>query len=827
HVLRATPQGVASPTSVVTVTFDRPVAGGLDRTVDPAGLLRIEPALDGVLDWRDPVTLRFRPAAPLPPNTEYTVTVSDVVTSMDGARLEEPFRFSFRVRGPKVLAGSPAGAEETPRFLTPDARFQIVLDAPADPARIASAVRIEPGTLCSDRTPIAVRVAGQREISDDDPWPFREAGGWDRDRAVDSLRRVVQLVPERPLPRGCGGALVLPAAFDDRGARELHWPFATYGDFRIAGGRCGWGGQTCPTGPAVVEFSTPVKGADLLRHVTILPEIRFVVTDTAEERAVWPLEGTLRPRTGYVVTADTALRDVFGQKLTGNPVTTVVTTGYAPSVEHLWGRATVERKAFRTLPVTYVNVDTLSVTLVPIPRRLEATFMSLGQWGWDDSLRPLLRSATRRNIRVATTRDRVQVYGVPLPVSDATRDGPTLYAVQVTSPAIEAEARRGVARGRGRAPRPVALVQVTDLGVHAKIGVGDGAVWVTGASDGLPRAGARVVLHDRRGRELATATTDSAGLARLRGYAPPPPDENDPYAEAEGYVSVTLGGDRALVGVNNYDPDLSPWRFGVNPAWGVQRVPAAGAVFTERGIYRPGEQLHAKAIVRRGMLGALAAAAGDSLRWTFTDREGNTIRRATVALSEFGTADHAWRIPAEAPLGDYYLSAELRRASEWLPLANAGYRVAEYRPPEFLVDVSAPDEPRIAGDTLRASIESRYLFGAPMARAAVAWVARRAALTGWELEIPETEGYVVGETARWWEDGDAGPNVEILGSAADTLDAAGRLAVELPLSADPRGRAARVTLQATVTDVNRQQVAGAASVVVHPADFYLAVKPEG
>jgi hypothetical protein len=48
---------------VITVTFDRPVAGSLDRTVDPRGLFRIEPSVPGTVDWRDPVTIR----APLGP----------------------------------------------------------------------------------------------------------------------------------------------------------------------------------------------------------------------------------------------------------------------------------------------------------------------------------------------------------------------------------------------------------------------------------------------------------------------------------------------------------------------------------------------------------------------------------------------------------------------------------------------------------------------------------------------------------------------------------------------------------------------------------------
>ena len=103
RVLRANPTGDAPPTAAITVTFDRPVAGSLDRTVDPRGILSIQPALRGTAEWRDPVTLRFRPAAPLPANTDYIVTVGNDFAAMDGSRLPRPYRFDFRVRGPRVL----------------------------------------------------------------------------------------------------------------------------------------------------------------------------------------------------------------------------------------------------------------------------------------------------------------------------------------------------------------------------------------------------------------------------------------------------------------------------------------------------------------------------------------------------------------------------------------------------------------------------------------------------------------------------------------------------------------------------------------------------
>ncbi len=831
QVLRFIPSSEASPTTAVTVTFDRPVAGSLDRSVDPGGIFRIEPAVEGTLDWRDPVTLRFRPTAPLTPNTSYTVTVANRFQAMDGSRLERPFAFTFRVRGPRVLAGWPVGAGQRARFVPPDGRFDLVLDAPLEADSAAASAYLEFDRVCSRPGVVRLQVEKQRPIGQDDRWDFKEAGGWDRDRSADHLRRVVRLAPHAPLPKGCTGHLVFPSSFDRQGRGELvRWEFSTYGAFRLVRATCGWDAKFCPAGPITLHFSTPVSGADVQRKISLRPATSFTVIDTADSRAEWVLQTSLRARTGYAIVAEPSLADAFGQRLTGNPVTTLMTTGYAPSISYPSGRSVVERKGARTFGLSFVNVDTLEVRIAPVPDTLEAAFLARSEWGWRELWPALLAGAQRRDIPVRGERDRVRVYGVALPAPAAKPGAPTLMAVQVTSPGRDSASRDDA---------PVALVQVTDLGVHTRVGSEEGVVWVTGASDGKPRADAVVTLHDDRGRVLTRATTDAAGIAllgRYRSYPRPAEEESEEAAGSsfQGYVAVVLGDDRAVLGISDYDPDLSPWRFNVSQAWGSDRFPAAAAVFTERGVYRPGEPLYAKAIVRAGPLGALVRPApGDSLRWLFQDRaddggETGTLRDTVVALSAFGTADQRFRVPADAALGQYRIGAQLRRGGRWVELASTFYRVAEYRPPEFLVDVAADTGARYAGDSLGAAVEARYLFGAPMGRAAVRWSLRQQSVGSWELEVPNTDGFHLTEEGWWYEElAEQRPGVRVTASGADTLDAGGRLALRLRLADPERGRASRAAVEATVTDVNRQTVSATASALVHPAAFYLGARPEG
>jgi len=833
-VIRVAPSGDADPATIVTVTFDRPVAGSLDRSVDPKAVLVIDPALPGTFDWRDPVTVRFRPATPLPPSLTVRVTVSTEFQAMDGSSLAEPYRFSFRVRGPRVLSGLPAGPDQSARFLEPNTRFRLVLSTTADSALLARMVYLEMNRACPVPGVIGLRPGRQLPIPDDAPWQFKEAGGWERDRSLDSYRRVVVLAPERPLPHGCTGALVAPAFIDrDQPGDLSRWNIETYGDFTLLEVSCRRG-DFCPTGPFTLAFSTPVKGADLLRRIAIAPKVEFSIADTADVSDRWVVNAALKPRTGYLVTVDTTLTDVFGQRLTGYPVKAFGTTGYRPSVSYVQGRTMVERVGRRTLGITYVNVDTLEVLTIPVPDSLEGRFLSKSWYAWGDEWSGLASRAVRQRISLGAPRDRVSLYGLELPAPDASRPGAaTLFLVRATSPRLRQPDAPGD-RAQLEPNQPIALVQVTDLGVHAKVGVEEGVVWVTGASDGRPRRGAAVLLRDAKGKVLARAMTDSLGIARFRGLKRPPLPAS-PNGEVDwearnfdGYVDVRLGIDRALVGINQYDPDLSPWRFNVASAWGDDRLPVAAAIFTERGIYRPGDSVFAKAIVRTGLLGALKTPARtDSVRITFRDRDDGVLRERTLAPSAFGTLQQAVRLPAGAPLGYYRVGVSLKRQGEWQEIAQAGYRVAEYRPPEFLVDVSADTGARFDGDTLVAHIGARYLFGAPMGRARVTWTLRQSASSPWESVIPNTEGFFVGAQGFWWEEYADESRTSVSESHVDTLDAGGQLTVRAPLKVVEEGRATLATLDALVTDVNRQTVYAGASTTVHPAEFYLGVKPEG
>ena len=837
RVIRSSPGDDASPSATISVTFDRPVAGSLDRSVDPAQILSVSPAVPGRLEWRDPVTIRLVPSGPLAPATTYTVAVSGNFRAMDGSALAEPYRFTFRVRGPTLLGGSPVGrdaARNVPQTaaqrgptIARDQPFALVYTAPVDLARLSESAFLEFAASCYPQRVIRLRATGQRSLGENDDWRLRQTGQVILERGDDTLRRVVQLVPQAPMPQGCAGDVVAPFELAPDVARgNARWPFVTYGELRMVGLTCAGDDDNCPIGPLTVTFSTPVRGSEVQRRLKLLPETPFVVRDTADESTRWTLEARLRPHVAYALVADTAMRDVFGQRLRGNPAIGYRTTGYGAAVNYAFGSLVVER-AFGTLSVQHINVDTLVALVTRVPERLEATVLAHVGWSHDSVWSQLAREARVQRIPVRNLPDRVANTNVRLAGDSTTAPGTpsgqggrpgSLLAVKI------------VGRSGGRlvgGDNPIALVQVTDLAVHARVGATEGAVWVTGVSDGLPRPGVTVSIHEVDRQVLATAQTDARGLARLTWRTRA---AGELGGQIEGFVSATLGGDRAVAALNRWDADLSPWRFNVSSAWGDERLPLAGAVFTERGIYRPGERVYAKAVVRDGALGALRVPArGDSVKWTFHNRddEGVLLER-TAPLSAFGTADASVELPMGAPVGVYSLAVEVKRQNKWRSVAGATYRVAEYRPPEFLVDLRADSVSNFPGDRFTATAQARYLFGAKMGRAPVQWMARKRALSSWEYEVPGTDGWYVGDGATWWDEADSDEaGMSVFDSRTDTLDALGERALVLTLPDANKGRPTRVTVVAAVTDVNRQVVSTSTSTLVHPAEFYIAARPTG
>ena len=124
---------------------------------------------------------------------------------------------------------------------------------------------------------------------------------------------------------------------------------------------------------------------------------------------------------------------------------------------------------------------------------------------------------------------------------------------------------------------------------------------MTRLDTGAPVPDARVTIVSRLNKALWTGRTGHDGVA-LSPALPvrelPSPGRSDEASPNVQYlVTAEKDGDLAYA-VSNWDEGIEPWAFGMNYGLWESTPVLRGAVFTDRGVYRPGEDVHFKVIAR-------------------------------------------------------------------------------------------------------------------------------------------------------------------------------------------------------------------------------------
>src|SRR3954464_6070454 len=268
--------------------------------------------------------------------------------------------------------------------------------------------------------------------------------------------------------------------------------------------------------------------------------------------------------------------------------------------------------------------------------------------------------------------------------------------------------------GDDRTVADTRLILVTDLGFivkRAKDGSRD--VFVQSIRTGLPVAGARVELVGSNGQPVLAATTDENGRAHLQQ-----PPQNAGRERTPAMVMVEKDEDMSFLPFRAGKRDLDLSRYdtgGVQSAQSAQQVSAY--LFSDRGIYRPGETTHLGMIARTADW--KASLAGLPLDVQISDSRGLVVSRRQMTVSAGSFDDLAYTSPSSAPTGTYEAVAYLVKDEKHREvLGTTTFRVQEFEPDRMKVQLELA--PASAAGWLRpADVKARitvaHLFGAPAA----------------------------------------------------------------------------------------------------------------
>ncbi|HYQ15100.1 MAG TPA: MG2 domain-containing protein, partial [Polyangiaceae bacterium] len=294
------------------------------------------------------------------------------------------------------------------------------------------------------------------------------------------------------------------------------------------------------------------------------------------------------------------------------------------------------------------------------------------------------------------------------------------------------------------------------------------------------------------------------------------PNLQNDSAEARAILVARSGPDSAFAPVSEY---LEGYRLDVPTDFAGELHPY-GVLFTDRGIYRPGDEVWLKGIVRVETATGNALPGEKSVTVTLRSPAGDELSRESVLLTSYGTLSCKLHVPGGVGLGTYYATVSGLGHERFL---EQSLEVSEYRPVELRVAASADRPAYVRGETAALEIKAEYLFGAVARGLGVELSVSRQPT--W-FQVPGADEFETSASAYYQDL----PEISAAGElrrATQNLDDRGRFSWSEQLDLPGQRGPELLRIDAEVTDISRRRVASSSSALVHPAAFYVGLKSGG
>lgn len=282
------------------------------------------------------------------------------------------------------------------------------------------------------------------------------------------------------------------------------------------------------------------------------------------------------------------------------------------------------------------------------------------------------------------------------------------------------------------------LILLTDLGIIRKINTDQSSsVFVSSLSTGMGVRSANVSVLGRNGVPIWSGQTDATGMANLPKFA-----WQEYKREREPVVIVVrMGSDVSFIPYSaSYEQMVEYSKFEIDGTYESASNPMNAFLFTDRGIYRPGEQFIIGGIVKEKKFKSLA---GVPVKLEVTDPRNKTILEKTFSLNSDGMFDVSDRFSDAATIGDYqirlYSLTDKNKTKDML--GNVSMRVEEFVPDNLKITATIPGAKTqgwIKPTDIKADVTLRNLFGTA---ATDRRVAARAVLTPTQFSFPDFKDY--------------------------------------------------------------------------------------
>lgn len=446
---------------------------------------------------------------------------------------------------------------------------------------------------------------------------------------------------------------------------------------------------------ACVQFSEPLvkSGVDYADFVTLDGRAAQNVTTGEREICVEGLSHGER----YRLELRAGLPSSIGEAISGPVGLDVYIRDRTPFVRFTGDNFVLPAAGRHGIPLVTVNADKVELAIYRIGDRALADIVGNSRFLRQLTGYALMSLAEESGERVwqgvmETDLDQNREVVTSLPLDEALpRRQPGVYVLA---------ARVGEAAVDDWEAQATQWFVVSDIGLTSFSGEDGIRVEARSLARAEPLQGISLQLIARNNEVLGEALTDADGLAHFpaglaRGTGGMAPQLVVARDDMQGFVFLDL----ARAGFDFSDR-------------GVEGRPAPGGidvmVWTERGIYRAGEEVHVTALSRDA-----AANAIDNLPLTFifSRPDGVEFRRMVSVEPRLGGHSLVLPLPDNAMRGAWNLA--VHEDPERPPLATKPFLVEDFIPDRIEFELATADTSLAPGVPLSVEVSGNFLYGAP------------------------------------------------------------------------------------------------------------------
>ncbi|AFY41183.1 alpha-2-macroglobulin [Nostoc sp. PCC 7107] len=781
------------------------------------------PPLPGQFRFLTPRMVGFQADKALPQATRFQVTLKSGLGDLKNHKLNQDLAWTFNTEPIKLTDLPGVNPVEKAEIQPIDLKqkLQFTSNVELNLASLQEHIKLVPEGKNKDITFNVELAKEEKPTEGEDPLA----------KFDPSMRNwVYNLIPQKSLEKATNYRLVFsPGILPDYGNlptdKESVSKLATYSSLEFK--TINFYGQPDVNGTygrfikgsPQLEFNNILLADSVKDNIKIEPTPKDIsrLLQVPEESNVVTLNPyALEPTTNYKITIGTNIKDKFGQTL-NKPVTLQYNTGdlagdiWVPGDLHIFPSG--QNLQLNISTVNLPEAKYKAAYRVVQPSDL-VYFNNASPKGNDNELLPQLNSWA--SFKINAKKNQLVDINVPLRQKLDSPTGMLAYGVQARTNKYQDNGKE-----LWREPVTYGLVQLTNLGVFSQWFPDSGLIRVHHLSDGSPAKNAAIEVYQSKLEEkypsnvlpCATGKTDENGTLRLQVdnlkqcFA-----GNQRFTKSPQLLVIARENqDWAFARTEEYS---GAFGYGIDAGWQEAKAESRGVIFSDRDLYQPGEKAWFTGFADYLQNGTIQQNKNAIYQLTLINPNGQKTQLGGKTTNEFGTFSLELPIQKAQALGYYTIQGKGKEGQE----ISGEFRVAEFKPPNFKVELNLDKEFALANDKIEAKATSNYLFGAPVEAGEAKYFVTRQQTNfipkGWEE-------FSFGRQWFWPEESPSLTS-EVL-QTSDKLDAGGKTSQTVTVAKDlPYPMTYQVDVQ--VADVSNLSVATSQKFTALPSNRLIGLK---